>query len=237
MSFEMCFTKDNLDKCLVELAKEFRKLNGRVMSAEIILVGGAAVLAQYGFRELTYDIDALIFSSSAMKEAANKVGDQLGLPDGWLNMDFKRTGSYSETLIQVSVHYKTFSNILEVRTIGAQYLIAMKLMSGRQYKNDLSDVAGILMEHQKKGQNISRESIDDALRILYKNVDKLAEDSKQFIDGIFEEGDYERIYKETREREKISRDNLIANHEHRDKIKEESVDYILKKAKEKRNAK
>lgn len=34
---------------LKELAKEFRKLNGKTMPAEIILIGGAAVLANYGF--------------------------------------------------------------------------------------------------------------------------------------------------------------------------------------------
>ncbi len=39
------FTKDNLDMYLKELAKEFRKLNGKTMPAEIILVGGASVLA------------------------------------------------------------------------------------------------------------------------------------------------------------------------------------------------
>lgn len=53
------FTKDNLDMYLKELAKEFRKFNGKTMPAEIILVGGAAVLANYGFRNITTDIDAI----------------------------------------------------------------------------------------------------------------------------------------------------------------------------------
>ena len=34
------------------------------------------------------DIDAIIRASSAMKEAINKVGDELGLSNGWLNSDF-----------------------------------------------------------------------------------------------------------------------------------------------------
>ena len=37
------FTKDNLDAYLKELAKEFRRQNGKLMPAEIILVGGAAI--------------------------------------------------------------------------------------------------------------------------------------------------------------------------------------------------
>ena len=58
MSAEVSITKENLDTLLKELAKEFRKLNGTKTPAEIILVGGAAVIANYGFRELTNDIDA-----------------------------------------------------------------------------------------------------------------------------------------------------------------------------------
>ena len=50
MSVEKGFTKENLDYYLRELAKEFRKRNGKNMPAEIVLVGGAAILANYGFR-------------------------------------------------------------------------------------------------------------------------------------------------------------------------------------------
>lgn len=77
------FTKENLDIYLKELAKEFRKLNGKTMPAEIILVGEAAILTNYGFRNMTTDIDAVISASSAMKEAINHVGDKYQLPNGW----------------------------------------------------------------------------------------------------------------------------------------------------------
>ena len=60
MLSEPYFTKENLDQYLKELAKEFRKRNGKAIPAEIILVGGASVLINYGFREMTYDIDAII---------------------------------------------------------------------------------------------------------------------------------------------------------------------------------
>ena len=82
MSTDFTFTKENLDTCLSKLAKEFRKLNGTKMPAEIVLIGGAAVLANYGFRDMTYDIDAVIQASSSMKDAINKVGDEMRLPNG-----------------------------------------------------------------------------------------------------------------------------------------------------------
>lgn len=106
------FTKENLDYYLKELAKEFRKRNGKNTPAEIVLVGGAAILVNYGFREMTYDIDAVITASSAMKEAVNAVGDRFGLPNGWLNADFKSTSSYSSKLSQYSKYYRTYSNVL-----------------------------------------------------------------------------------------------------------------------------
>ena len=135
---EKPITRDNLNDYLTVLAKEFRRLNGTKMPAEIILVGGAAILVNYSFRELTYDVDAVILASSAMKSAISITGDKLGLPNGWLNADFKRTDSYSEKLLEVSIYHKTFSDILQIRTITAEYLVAMKLMSGRRYKNDIT---------------------------------------------------------------------------------------------------
>ena len=96
------FTLDNLDSCLKELAKEFRKINGSRIPAEIILIGGASVLINYGFREMTYDMDAIIQASSSMKDVINHVGDRLGLPNGWLNTDFMKTSSYTPKLIQYS---------------------------------------------------------------------------------------------------------------------------------------
>ena len=141
------FTKDNLDLYLKELAKEYRHLNGKNVEAEIIMVGGAAILANYGFREMTTDVDAIIHASSSMKEAINRTGDKFNLPNGWLNADFMRTVSYSPKLNLHSKHYKIFSGVLRVRIVSAEYLVAMKLKSGRDYKHDLSDIVGILAEH------------------------------------------------------------------------------------------
>jgi len=141
------FLRAEIDDYLKDVAKEYRKLVGKKVPAEIILIGGASILLNYGFRDVTTDIDALIIAASSMKEAINIVGDKRGLPTGWLNTDFVKTESFSPKLYQYSEYYKTFSNVLEVRTIGAEYLIAMKLRSGRLYKNDISDVVGILAAH------------------------------------------------------------------------------------------
>ncbi len=203
------FTKENIDTYLKELAKEFRKINGKSMSAEIILIGGAAILVNYGFRDMTTDVDAIIHAASSMKDAINRVGDKFELPNGWLNTDFMRTGSYSPKLNEVSVHYKTFSNVLEIRTIASEYLIAMKLRSGRKYKNDLSDIIGILAEHERRGEPISLDNINTAVNNLYGGWDQFPNDSKKFIEDAIKTGNYEEVYVSTNAEEKRSKEILI----------------------------
>jgi hypothetical protein len=236
MSDEKLFTRENLDSYLKELAKEFRKLNGKLMTAEIILIGGAAVLANYGFREMTNDIDAVILASSAMKDAINRVGDRFGLPNGWLNMDFKTTKSYSDKLFEVSVYYKTFSNILTIRTIAAEYLIAMKLMSGRRYKNDLSDIAGILWEHQKSDNPITSEAVDKAVKELYGDWTNIPESSKALAREAFTSTDYETLYRQSRDGEKQAMEVLLnIEQDYPNTLKEDNIDAIINKAKSKKS--
>lgn len=203
------FTKENLNTYLKELGKEYKKINGKSMPAEIILIGGAAILANYGFREMTTDVDAVIHAVSSMKEAVNRVGDRYDLPNGWLNADFMKTDSYSSKLDQYSVYYREFSNVLTVRTVSAEYLIAMKLCSGRKYKKDLSDVIGILAEHEKRGEPITMEQIDKAVTDLYGSWEKISEDSRNFIQEAMEKGNFEKAYAEISAEETKAKGLLI----------------------------
>ena len=229
-------TRSNLNEYLKTLAKEFRRLNGTKTPAEIVLVGGAAILANYGFRELTYDVDAVIIASSAMNEAINIVGDKLNLPRGWLSADFKRTDSYSDKLMEVSVYYKTFSNILQVRVVTAEYLIAMKMMSGRRYKNDISDIYGILWEHQKIGTPISKFAIERAVIKLYGDLTKISDTSIKLLEKAFEDGNYENLYNRSREDEKEAKEILVEFEEQYPyMLKTENIDTILEQMKRKRD--
>lgn len=232
------FTKENLDICLKELAKEYRRLNGRAMPAEIILVGGAAILSNYGFRDMTTDIDAVIHAASSIKDAINIVGDRLSLPNGWINTDFMHTPSYSSKIDEFSVYYKSFYGVLSVRTISAEYLIAMKLRAGRKYKNDLSDVIGILAEHEKAGLSVTFEKIDKAVKNLYGGWEEFPEDSKPFIENALRNGDFEKVYFSVRNNEADSK-NILVNFEkdYPNAAKESNINDILKTLKEKRKNK
>ena len=231
MSVEKGFTKENLDYYLKELAKEFRKRNGKNAPAEIVLVGGAAILANYGFREMTYDIDAVITASSAMKEAVNAVGDRLSLPNGWLNEDFKNTSSYSPKLSQYSKYYRTYSNVLNIRTISAEYLVAMKLMSGRRYKKDLSDIIGILSEQERRGESLNYQQIDCAVKNLYGGWDNISEYAIQVLKAALDSENLKELFMEQEREEALSKQAVLQVQKYEgEKVKESNVDEIIQKA-------
>lgn len=232
--------KSNLDDILKELGKEFRKLTKSKAKAELILIGGASILINYNFREMTIDIDAVINASSAMKDAINNVGDKFNLPHGWLNSDFMKTSSYSSKLIEYSIYYRTFSNVLTVRTVSAEYLIAMKLKSAREYKNDLSDIVGILNEHEENGSPISLQRVEDAVINLYGSWDSLPQESMNFIRDIIRKGDYASRFVIVNEKEKQMRELLVEFDNKYPKAMKESnlkeiLNVVMKKLREEEN--
>ena len=222
------FKKDNLDLYLKELAKEYKKLVGRNMPAEIILIGGATVIENYGFRDMTTDVDAIISASSSMNDAINRIGDRFDLPNGWLNADFQRTGSYSSKLLQYSTFYRTFNQVLNVRVITGEYLIAMKLRAFRQYKNDLSDIIGVLAEHEKRGDPMTFERIEKAVTDLYSSWDDFPNGAKDFIVNTLSAGNYEKVYELVRQNEKDAQVDLIDFEEkYPGALKTDNVDDVL----------
>lgn len=188
MLSDCLINKDNINTYLYELAKQIKKMYKLQEKIELILVGGASILINYNFRGMTNDIDALMSAKSLMKDAANIVGEKYGLPKNWINSDVVDTDSYSVKLYEHSTYYKTFCNCIEVRTVSAEYLVAMKLCSGRNYKNDLSDIAGIVQEHKDADKPLTLEKIHDAYCELYGLWDELSTDTRDFIENqIFDE--------------------------------------------------
>ncbi len=227
MSIDVPFTKANLEYYLKELAKEYKK-RGRGTPAEMILVGGASVLINYRFRTSSYDIDAHYDAPSIMKKAINAVGDKFGLPNGWVNADFKRTSSYSPKIVQYSEYYKTFSGALMIRTVRAEYLIAMKLVSGRQYKKDLSYIAGIVIEEKKAGRPLSREMIDKAVCDLYGGWQDVSDYAKEVLDRVLCSDDPEKLFISLSEDEAEAKEALAEmNEKYPSAVKPDNVNDII----------
>ena len=140
------FTKENIDIYLKELGKEYRRQSGKGMPAELILIGGASVLLNYGFRNMTTD---------------------------------------------------------------SEYLIAMIVRSGRQYKSDLADVLGILAEHEKEGTPLSMKQIRKAVTDLYGDWNSLPNASQVFIENVMENSGFEQLYEQITREEQETKELLI----------------------------
>ena len=202
------------------------------MPAEIILIGGASVLINYGFRAMTNDMDAIITANSAIKDAIAHVADQYGLPLGWLNDDFTKTKSYSPKLVEHSTYYKTFSGI-QIRTVSAEYLVAMKLMSGRKYKNDLSDIVRVVAAHAIEGRPLSYAQVDKAVCDLYGDWKDIPDESKQFLASVLGSSDPDALYRECRDSENEAEAILVAfEGKYPGALKEDNISSVLRKAKE-----
>jgi hypothetical protein len=74
--------RDEIVEALTALAAE---LNRRGTSAEMYVVGGAAIALAFDERRSTRDVDAVFEPKATVYEAATVVAEQLGLPSGWLN--------------------------------------------------------------------------------------------------------------------------------------------------------
>jgi hypothetical protein len=74
--------REEIVSALTDLASELQRRN---ISAEMYVVGGAAIALAFDERRATRDVDAVFEPKSAVYEAAAVVGAERNLPAGWLN--------------------------------------------------------------------------------------------------------------------------------------------------------
>ena len=175
MSVNIVFAidKEKLDAYFKELGKLLRKrMKGNVLPCELVVVGGASIILNYGFRQSTIDVDCADTNGVLMNEIVNEVAEKYNLPTNWINTDFVNTKSYSDKLIQYSAFYKSYGNgALSIRTVKDEYLVAMKIVSARRYKNDYSDIFGIIDECREKDKPLDMSLIEKAIVDLYGSLD------------------------------------------------------------------
>ncbi len=230
--------KENAYEILKAFAKEYRRRNANA-PAEIIIVGGGSILLNYGFRDFTQDLDVMIHSISGFKDIVYKIADDYHLPNDWMNTDFMKTSSFSEKLRQVSTPYCSFNHgSLEIRTVRDEYLIAMKMMSARGYRNDRSDIIGILLYAWKDTRHITFGQIEKALDILYENhrstiKSELLQAVKTYTD--MDMNTLSAAYAEEKVSEDKTREEiLVIDKEYPGAVTEASVDSIVASIRKKR---
>lgn len=121
-------------------------------SADLFLVGGAAIAIAYDSQRSTRDLDAVFLPTDVVRRAAAAVASRRGLAADWLNDAVK--GYLPGTDPEAWRFYESPS--LKVDVASARYLLAMKLFAAR-VENDVDD---IMLLYRQLGYTTVDEGLD-----------------------------------------------------------------------------
>lgn len=107
----------------------------------------------------------------------------------------------------------------------------MKLMSGRRYKKDLSDIVGILSEQERMGEPLSYQQIDCAVRNLYGGWKIISEYVIQVLKAALDSENLTELFMEQQREEALSKQAVLRVQKYeKEKVTESSVDAIIQRA-------
>jgi hypothetical protein len=137
MSVEVEFGREEIEELLEELG---RRLQARDITGSIYVAGGAAVALEFSQRRVTRDIDALFGPAEAVREEADAMAAERGLPPTWLS---DRVRAFLPPGEDAGARVFSVPG-LNVAVASARYLLAMKMAAGRP--QDLHDLILIFRE-------------------------------------------------------------------------------------------
>lgn len=121
----MPLSADDIRLAFAALSEE---LGSQQERAEIVVVGGAALVLIFGARQSTKDVDAYFVRphASVLRDAAGRVAARLDLPSDWLNDGAK---GYLVGITMGEVLFESSSLI--IRAASTAQLLGMKLAAWR----------------------------------------------------------------------------------------------------------
>lgn len=159
---------------LTALAEE---LTQRGVSAEMYVVGGAAIALAFDERRSTRDIDAVFEPKGVVYEAAASVGERRGLPPGWLNDAVKRFLAGDDPAAAPVLDLPG----LRCLTASPETLLALKVLAHR-VGEDEADLRLLADE-------LGLESAEEVLAIAERTYgDRLDPAARFFVEQVFEPG-------------------------------------------------
>jgi hypothetical protein len=127
---------------------------------EVCLYGGAVMMLAYNGRAITKDVDAVIQPSDLGQKLARRVGEELDLPERWINDDVKAFLAPSG-----QTHVLPWDGpgiALTAPTAG--YLLAMKALACRQalpgHQGDLDDLRFLIQKIDIRSVEEIQNTID-----------------------------------------------------------------------------
>lgn len=153
------------------------ELTQRGVSAEMYVVGGAAIALAFDERRSTRDIDAVFEPKGVVYEAAASVGEQRGLPPGWLNDAVKGFLAGDDPAAAPVLDLPG----LRCLTASPETLLALKVLAHRvgEDEDDLRLLA----------DKLGLESAEEVLAIAERTYgDRLDPAARFFVEQVFEPG-------------------------------------------------
>ena len=113
--------------------------------------------------------------------------------------------------------------------------MAMKMVSARQYKNDLSDIVGIIGEHQRRNTPLTFQMIDRAIQELYGSWDRISDETKAMVEAALEQPNASELYEKYRATEtEVEAILLEFQQENSNKVREADITSVLALARAKK---
>lgn len=137
-------TREFINNLLYELAKKLNKVY-KHQPISITVVGGAAIILQSEFRDVTEDIDIVKDKLLDIKQSALEISEKFDLNNDWINDNFMYSKSFSKKYVKYIKLYKTIYN-LSIYVLDLKAVACMKMIAGRDGTNDLSDIKSIVKE-------------------------------------------------------------------------------------------
>lgn len=166
-----------------EIIKGLTRL-GELASAEGLviklgLVGGAVMVLEYGARQMTHDVDAIILSaehSQRVLELARVVANEYGWDTHWLNNDVE---IFVDKLVDA---YPVFMKPgIEVYAAQTVQMLALKLAAGRG-PTDFADAAVLLRRMMDAKNDITQDEIWRRIKPYLTHEDAFfAEDNLRYL--------------------------------------------------------
>lgn len=151
--------RDEIIAALTDLAAELQR---RSASADMYLVGGAAIALAFDERRSTRDVDAVFEPKSVVYQAAAAVAEERGLEPGWLNDAVK---GYLEGDDPAATQVLDLPG-LRCLVASPRILLALKVLAHRvgEDEEDVRLLAGELgLERAKDILAVAEETFGDRL--------------------------------------------------------------------------
>jgi len=156
-----------------------QSLARREATADVYLVGGAAIAFTFDSARATKDLDAVFAPTKEVRAATVEVAEEFGLTEDWLNDAVKGFIPQAPDATQRVVFE---SANLRVCVAGTQHLLAMKIAASR-VEQDRDDLALLIKE---LGITTAEQAMDIARECLGPNF-PIPPRAQYLLAEIFEE--------------------------------------------------